>query len=120
MKSLAVDVAVAVLATAGAGSACDYPRLMPTLAVIGAGPKGIAIAAKARALAAVGLDAPEVVLVDRSAVAGNWSGRQGTRTASCRWERRRRRTSGSRIPTAGAPRRPRSPRRWRSSAGSGI
>ena len=50
---------------------------MPTLAVIGAGPKGIAIAAKARALAAVGLDAPEVVLVDRSAVAGNWSGRQG-------------------------------------------
>jgi mycobactin lysine-N-oxygenase len=50
---------------------------MPTLAVIGAGPKGIAIAAKARALAAVGLDAPEVVLVDRSVVAGNWSGRQG-------------------------------------------
>jgi mycobactin lysine-N-oxygenase len=50
---------------------------MPRLAVIGAGPKGIAIAAKARALAEVGLDAPEVVLVDRSAVAGNWSGRQG-------------------------------------------
>jgi mycobactin lysine-N-oxygenase len=51
--------------------------LVPTLAVIGAGPKGIAIAAKARALAAVGLDAPRVVLVDRSAVAGNWSGQQG-------------------------------------------
>ena len=51
--------------------------LMPTLAVIGAGPKGIAIAAKARALAAAGLDAPRVVLVDRSAVAGNWSGQQG-------------------------------------------
>src|SRR6266516_1517200 len=50
---------------------------MPTLAVIGAGPKGIAIAAKARALAAVGLDAPRVVLVEGSAVAGNWSGRQG-------------------------------------------
>jgi mycobactin lysine-N-oxygenase len=50
---------------------------MPTLAVIGAGPKGIAIAAKARALAAAGLDAPRVVLIDRSAVAGNWSGRQG-------------------------------------------
>jgi mycobactin lysine-N-oxygenase len=50
---------------------------MPTLAVIGAGPKGIAIAAKARALSAVDLDAPRVVLVDRSAVAGNWSGRQG-------------------------------------------
>src|SRR5206468_8105677 len=50
---------------------------MPTLAVIGAGPKGIAIAAKARALAAVGLAAPRVVLLDRGAVAGNWSGRQG-------------------------------------------
>src|SRR5467141_2776607 len=50
---------------------------MSTLAVIGAGPKGIAIAAKARALRAVGLDAPRVVLNDRSAVAGNWSGRQG-------------------------------------------
>jgi mycobactin lysine-N-oxygenase len=48
-----------------------------TLAVIGAGPKGIAIAAKARALADAGLDAPRVVLVDRAAVAGNWSGRQG-------------------------------------------
>src|SRR5580698_188834 len=50
---------------------------MPTLAVIGAGPKGIAIAAKARALAAAGLGAPRVVLIDRSAVAGNWTGRQG-------------------------------------------
>ena len=50
---------------------------MPTLAVLGAGPKGIAIAAKARALQAAGLDAPRVVLVDRGAVAGNWGGRQG-------------------------------------------
>ncbi len=50
---------------------------MATLAVVGAGPKGIAIAAKARALSAVGLDPPRVVLIDRSAVAGNWSGRQG-------------------------------------------
>jgi mycobactin lysine-N-oxygenase len=50
---------------------------MPTLAVVGAGPKGIAIAAKARALSAAGLEAPRVVLIDRSAVAGNWSGRQG-------------------------------------------
>src|SRR3982075_1362836 len=51
--------------------------VMPTLAVVGAGPKGIAIAAKARALAAAGLDAPRVVLVDRGGVAGNWTGRQG-------------------------------------------
>ena len=44
---------------------------MATLAVVGAGPKGIATAAKARALSAVGLDSPRVVLIDRSAVAGN-------------------------------------------------
>jgi mycobactin lysine-N-oxygenase len=50
---------------------------MPILAVIGAGPKGIAIAAKARALSAVGLHPPQVILVDHSAIAGNWSGRQG-------------------------------------------
>ena len=50
---------------------------MPTLAVVGAGPKGIAIAAKARALADAGLSAPRVVLIERSAVAGNWTGRQG-------------------------------------------
>lgn len=54
-----------------------YPRQVSTLAVVGAGPKGIAIAAKARALAAAGLPAPRVVLVDRGEVAGNWSGRQG-------------------------------------------
>src|SRR5499427_6459899 len=50
---------------------------MSTLAVVGAGPKGIAVAAKARALAAAGLQAPRVVLIDRGEVAGNWSGRQG-------------------------------------------
>src|SRR5215471_943083 len=54
-----------------------YPREVSTLAVVGAGPKGIAIAAKARALAAAGLPAPRVVLVDRGEVAGNWTGRQG-------------------------------------------
>ena len=50
---------------------------MPTLAVVGAGPKGIAIAAKAHALAAAGLDAPRVVLIDPGPVAGNWTGLQG-------------------------------------------
>ena len=50
---------------------------MPTLAVVGAGPKGIAIAAKARALADAGLSAPRVVLLERSGVAGNWTGQQG-------------------------------------------
>jgi mycobactin lysine-N-oxygenase len=50
---------------------------MPTLAVLGAGPKGIAIAAKARALTAAGLAAPRVVLIEPGPVAGNWTGRQG-------------------------------------------
>jgi lysine/ornithine N-monooxygenase len=50
---------------------------MRTLAVVGAGPKGIAIAAKARALAAVGLEPPRVVLVERGGVAGSWTGREG-------------------------------------------
>jgi mycobactin lysine-N-oxygenase len=72
-SSPAVDVqAAAAKARRGAILA-----VMPTLAVIGAGPKGIAIAAKARALAAAGLDPPRVVLVDRGTVAGNWTGRQG-------------------------------------------
>ena len=47
------------------------------LAVVGAGPKGIAVAAKARALAAAGFPVPRVVLIDRGQTAGNWSGRQG-------------------------------------------
>jgi len=51
--------------------------IMPTLAVVGAGPKGIAIAAKAHALEAAGLRAPRVVLIEPGAVAGNWSGGQG-------------------------------------------
>ena len=50
---------------------------MSTLAVLGAGPKGIAIAAKARALAAAGLPAPRVILIEPGPVAGNWTGRQG-------------------------------------------
>ena len=51
--------------------------IVTVLAVVGAGPKGISIAAKARALEAAGLDSPRVVLIDRGPVAGNWSGAQG-------------------------------------------
>src|SRR5260370_28334827 len=52
-------------------------HVMATLAVVGAGQKGIAIAAEARGVRAVGLGAPRVVRVDRGAVAGKWGGRQG-------------------------------------------
>ena len=50
---------------------------MQTVAVVGAGPKGIALAAKARALADVGFDAPQVVLIDRAGIAESWTGRRG-------------------------------------------
>lgn len=44
----------------------------PTLAVIGAGPKAIAVAAKAAELRAMGVPAPDVVVVERSGVGANW------------------------------------------------
>lgn len=44
----------------------------PTLAVIGAGPKAIAVAAKAAELREMGVAAPEVVVVERAGVAANW------------------------------------------------
>ncbi|UXA11688.1 NADPH-dependent L-lysine N(6)-monooxygenase MbtG [Mycobacterium sp. SMC-8] len=44
----------------------------PTLAVVGAGPKAIAVAAKAAELRAMGVDVPDVVAIERSVVAANW------------------------------------------------
>jgi mycobactin lysine-N-oxygenase len=44
----------------------------PTLAVIGAGPKAIAVAAKAAELRTLGVPAPDVVVVERAGVAANW------------------------------------------------
>ena len=43
-----------------------------TLAIIGAGPKAVAVAVKAAVLRDMGLPAPDVVAVERSAVAANW------------------------------------------------
>jgi mycobactin lysine-N-oxygenase len=48
-----------------------------TLAVLGAGPKGIAIAAKHAALARTGWEVPDLLLIDREGVAANWSGAAG-------------------------------------------
>ncbi len=48
-----------------------------TLVVLGAGPKGLAIAAKCAALRALSRDVPRVVLIDRRGVAANWSGAHG-------------------------------------------
>lgn len=43
-----------------------------TLAVIGAGPKAVAVAAKAAVLRDMGVDVPDVVAIERSTVAANW------------------------------------------------
>ncbi|MGV0794567.1 NADPH-dependent L-lysine N(6)-monooxygenase MbtG [Mycolicibacterium sp. XJ1819] len=43
-----------------------------TLAIVGAGAKAVAVAAKAAELRAMGIDAPDVVAVERTAVAANW------------------------------------------------
>ncbi|MEZ0338644.1 NADPH-dependent L-lysine N(6)-monooxygenase MbtG [Mycobacterium sp. pV006] len=43
-----------------------------TLAVVGAGAKAVAVAAKAAVLREMGVEAPEVVVVERAEVAANW------------------------------------------------
>ncbi|MEU7631035.1 SidA/IucD/PvdA family monooxygenase [Nocardia sp. NPDC049220] len=45
---------------------------MQTLLVIGAGPKALAVAAKAHVLRELGLPAPRVIVVEAQAVGGNW------------------------------------------------
>ncbi|HEX5144629.1 MAG TPA: NADPH-dependent L-lysine N(6)-monooxygenase MbtG [Mycobacterium sp.] len=47
--------------------------MTPTLAVIGAGPKAVAVAAKAAALRSMGVPAPDVVAIERTGVAANWT-----------------------------------------------
>lgn len=48
-----------------------------TLAIIGAGAKAVAVAAKAAEMRAMGVDAPDVVAVERTAVAANWQASGG-------------------------------------------
>ena len=48
-----------------------------TLAIIGAGAKAVAVAAKAAELRAMGVDVPDVVAVERTAVAANWQASGG-------------------------------------------
>ena len=53
------------------------PRGQRRLLVIGAGPKGVGIAAKRAVLRALGWQVPEVVVVDEIGVAANWTGQNG-------------------------------------------
>lgn len=48
-----------------------------TLAVVGAGAKAVAVAAKAAELRDMGLDVPDVVAVERTGVAANWQAEGG-------------------------------------------
>ena len=49
----------------------------PTLLVVGAGPKAVAIAAKRHMLAKLGYSVPHVRIIDRQGVATHWTGRAG-------------------------------------------
>ncbi len=50
---------------------------MSTLAILGAGAKAVAVAAKASALRDMGIDVPEVIAVERTGVAANWQASGG-------------------------------------------
>ena len=49
----------------------------PTLLVVGAGPKAVAIAAKRQMLAKLGYPVPHVRIIDRKGVATHWIGKAG-------------------------------------------
>jgi mycobactin lysine-N-oxygenase len=51
--------------------------LTATLAVLGAGPKAVAVAAKAAELREMGVPVPDVVVVERTGVAANWTSAGG-------------------------------------------
>ncbi|BCI87002.1 hypothetical protein NIIDMKKI_22080 [Mycobacterium kansasii] len=68
-----------------------------TLAIVGAGAKAVAVAAKAAALREMGLDAVDVVAIERAGVAANWRPAAAGRTAGSGWAPARKRTSAFRI-----------------------
>ena len=45
---------------------------MPQLAIVGAGPKALALAAKAVVLRRMGFAAPEIVIYEKESVAHHW------------------------------------------------
>ena len=55
----------------------DMAESTPTVLVLGAGPKAVAIAAKRHMLAKLGYPVPHVRIIDRQGVATHWSGEAG-------------------------------------------
>lgn len=49
----------------------------PSLLIVGAGPKALALAAKATVLHDLGLDVPDLHIVERSAIGAHWQGGRG-------------------------------------------
>jgi mycobactin lysine-N-oxygenase len=58
-------------------SAEHTPESTPTLLVLGAGPKAVAIVAKRQVLARLGYPVPRVRVIDRQGVATHWTGKAG-------------------------------------------
>ena len=50
---------------------------MNNLIVIGAGPKGLAIAAKNQILQELGIETPNVIVIEKSEIAAHWTGKSG-------------------------------------------
>jgi len=50
---------------------------LPVVAVIGGGPKGAALAAKARVLKELGIGDVQITIIERTAIAANWKGKSG-------------------------------------------
>lgn len=64
--------------SAPTGTSAEYATSSPpTLLVVGAGPKAVAIAAKRHMLAKLGYHVPRVRIIDRSGVATHWTGKAG-------------------------------------------
>ena len=63
--------------TAAVPSMKSEAESTPTLLVLGAGPKGVAIAAKRHMLEKLGYPVPRLCLIDRQGVASHWSGQAG-------------------------------------------
>lgn len=71
---------------------------MSTLAILGAGAKAVAVAAKASVLRDMGVEVPDVVAVERIGVAANWQASGGWTDGAHRLGTSPERTSAS--PTA--------------------
>src|SRR5260370_35162141 len=59
------------------GEEVERAESTPTVLVLGAGPKAVAIAAKRHMLAKLGYRVPHVRVIDRKGVATHWSGEAG-------------------------------------------